>query len=148
MAVYSLEIILVMYHVHTLGITLTFVIISPAMPQFINTDVELDIVRPLGTLISLDCSAAAAPSPDYAWTVPQSSQYVNSGPCLDVYFMDSSWEGQYTCNVSNEVGSIQRVFTFRKAGTYAVFTIVYKCMYMYQGFPNGRKICSHFSSIV
>ena len=88
------------------------------MPQFINTDVELDIVRPLGTLISLDCSAAAAPSPDYAWTVPQSSQYVNSGPCLDVYFMDSSWEGQYTCNVSNEVGSIQRVFTFRKAGTY------------------------------
>ena len=99
------------------GTMVSFVMISPAKPQFIHPDLELDIVQPFGTLIRLDCSAAAAPSPDYAWTVPQSAQPVHFGPCLDVYFMR---EGQYNCTVSNEVDSIRRSFSFRKAGMFVL----------------------------
>ena len=90
-----------------------------ALPLFIGADVELEIVQPLGESISLDCTAAGAPFPNYTWSVPPNSQIAQGplfdGPILDVQLSDPSDAGQYTCTVTNGVGTITRVFTLNVA---------------------------------
>ena len=61
-----------------------------------------------------------APYPNYTWSVPPNSHSaqgpVHREAVLSVLFSDASDVGQYTCTVSNGVGTITKQFILNIAG--------------------------------
>ena len=94
---------------------MVFVFLALASPQFVDPDVELNIVLPVGQSVSLDCAAAGVPSPNHTWSVPSHSQSAQELPLTDeilvVQLSDDSDTGGYQCTVDNGEGMITRTFT-------------------------------------
>ena len=86
-----------------------------APPQFVNENIRSDVTASLGQSVSLDCTAGAAPSPNYTWSVPPNSHSAQdsllASSILNIQLTDESDFGEYSCTVSNGVGSISRHFT-------------------------------------
>ena len=103
---------------------------SSAVPQFVDPNVELDLVRPFGHFVNLDCSAVGAPSPNYTWTVPPNSHSaqspVQNKARLTALLGDASDVGEYTCAVDNGVSTITRTFTIASAGKLEVIYTTFK----------------------
>ncbi|XP_038568796.1 vascular cell adhesion protein 1-like [Micropterus salmoides] len=63
-----------------------------------------------GNPLQLNCSAVGNPSPLYTWTFPLASTPVSGRTLLTINSVTTADEGQYTCSVSNDVGSLKVKF--------------------------------------
>ena len=94
---------------------LPIIIISPAAPEFVQPDAQLDFVVLADTPVVLDCTAAGVPTPNYTWSDGPTSQ--NLAWKTSKVTLQFSEPTEYTCTASNEHGSIRRVFTIVEAGS-------------------------------
>ncbi|KAF1394737.1 hypothetical protein PFLUV_G00004260 [Perca fluviatilis] len=72
-----------------------------------------------GDPVQLNCSAVGNPSPSYNWTLPLVAKERSSlriGSALSIDSVTSEDEGQYTCSVSNDVGTVTVMFDVHVQG--------------------------------
>ncbi|XP_070775085.1 vascular cell adhesion protein 1-like [Enoplosus armatus] len=70
-------------------------------PSYLN---QITITE--GNRLQLNCSAVGNPSPSFTWTLPFASPPTTGGSSVIITSVTSAHEGQYTCSVSNDVGTI------------------------------------------
>ncbi|KAM9363758.1 vascular cell adhesion protein 1-like [Symphorus nematophorus] len=77
-------------------------------PQFISQPPSQIAIKE-GDPLQLNCSAVGDPSPSYAWTVPF-PRALPSGEILTIDSVSPLDGGQYTCTVSNNMGTLKAKF--------------------------------------
>ncbi|XP_070846440.1 vascular cell adhesion protein 1-like [Chaetodon trifascialis] len=69
-----------------------------------------------GSPLHLNCSAGGNPSPSYTWMLPLASPPLSGGSVFTIKHIKPADAGQYTCSVSNTVGTVTMKFTVAVQG--------------------------------
>ncbi|XP_076583646.1 vascular cell adhesion protein 1-like isoform X4 [Chaetodon auriga] len=69
-----------------------------------------------GSSLHLNCSAGGNPSPSYTWTLPSASSPLSGDSVFTIKHVKTADAGQYTCSVTNPVGTVTMKFTVAVQG--------------------------------
>ena len=93
--------------------SILFIFLFVIVPPFIKPSRKNKIVSKKGSNVFLNCAADGKPSPKITWRheakelIISNKYSVFSNGTLVIYSVNSSDNGQYTCNAFNSVGCIE-----------------------------------------